>query len=258
MKIKINYFLLYFLLSLNIFINIPAQDIIFPQNSPEWLVDMFFKKTYFPDKELYFIGDMLQDVNYPTIGEELDGRGNVSFRVIDLNDQNAVYSIDIKDNKSKVNFYCYLQKVSGNWKIEAVRKFQFPDFIYSSADSLSRIENLPDSVSSLLGSLELMTGTDENLKTFLSENINDFYNIVSAFKNNETEVLKFHMSKLNLDYIFIDDLYPRCIFILPGKFNRIEVGFIYSKNNSALPKITPGRYIYVEEVLLNWYVFRAM
>ncbi len=258
MKIKINYFLLYFLLSLSLFINISAQDIIFPQNSPEWLVDMFFQKTYFPDKELYFIGDMLQDVNYPTIGEELDGRGNVSFRVIDFNDQNAVYSIDIKDNKSNVNFYCYLQKVSGNWKIEAVRKFEFPDFIYSSADSLSRIENLPDSVSSLLGSLELMTGTDENLKTFLSENINDFYNIISAFKNNETEVLKFHMSKLNLDYIFIDDLYPRCIFILPGKFNRIEVGFIYSKNNSALPKITPGRYIYIEEVLLNWYVFRAM
>ena len=49
-----------------------------------------------------------------------------------------------------------------------------------------------------------------------------------------------------------------CIFILPGKFNRIEVGFIYSKNNSALPKITPGIYIYIEEVLLKWYVSRAM
>lgn len=246
------------MLSLSLFVNISAQDIIFPQNSPEWLVDMFFKQTYFPDKELYFVGDMLQDVNYHTIGEELNGRGSVSFRAVEYNDQHAVYSIDIKDNKSNVNFYCYLQKVSGNWKIKAVRKFEFPDFIYSSADSLSRIENLPDSVSSLLGSLELMTGTDENLKTFLSENINDFYNIISAFKNNETEVLKFLMSKLNLDYIFIDDLYPKCFFILPGKFNRIEVGFIYSKNNSALPKISPGRYIYIEEVLPNWYVFRAM
>jgi len=258
MKIKINYFLLNFLLSLSLYINISAQDIIFPQNSPEWLVDMFFKQTYFPDKELYFIGDMLEDVNYPTIGEELNGRGNVLFRAVEHNDRNAVYSIDIKDTKSNVNFYCYLQKVSGNWKIGAVRKFEFPDFIYSSADSLSRIENLPDSVSSLLGSLKLMTGSDENLKTFLSENINVFYNIVRTFNNNETEILKFHMSKLNLDYIFMDDLYPGCIFILPGKFNRIEVGFIYSKNNSALPKITPGRYIYIEEVLLNWYVFRAM
>ena len=65
-------------------------------------------------------------------------------------------------------------------------------------------------------------------------------------------------SDLNLEYIYIDEIYPQCIFILVGGFDRIEVGYIFSKNKSSMPKISPERFIYIEEVLPNWYVYRAI
>jgi hypothetical protein len=255
---KYNVFLLSLFFSLISISTAPAQKSIYPKNTPEWLVDMFFKQTQFPDKEKYLSGEMMQDVNYPTIGEELDGRATVTFRKIELINQAGVYGIVIKDDGNTVNFYCYVRNISGNWKIEAVRKFQLPGFIYSSADSLSRIENLPDSVLSLLKTLNLIIGTDEQLKLFLSENINDFYNITGAFDNKRADELIFLMNKLNLEYIYMDENYPQCIFILVGGFDRLEVGYIFSKNKSSVPKISLGRFIYIEEVLPNWYVYRAI
>jgi hypothetical protein len=66
------------------------------------------------------------------------------------------------------------------------------------------------------------------------------------------------MNKLNLEYIYMDENYPQCIFILVGGFDRLEVGYIFSKNKSSVPKISLGRFIYIEEVLPNWYVYRAI
>jgi hypothetical protein len=255
---KYNIFLLSLFLSLISFITVPAQKSVYPKNSPEWLVDMFFNQTQFPEKDKYLIGEMMLDVNYPTIGEELKGRATVTIRKIEIINKTGVYGVVIKDNGNTANFYCYVRNISGSWKIEAVRKFQIPGFIYSSADSLSRIENNPDSVSSLLKTLKLIIGTDEQLKSFLSENINDFYNITGAFDNKRADDLNFLMNKLNLEYIYNDEIYPQCTFILVGGFDRIEVGFIFSKNKSSMPKISPGRFIYIEEVLPNWYVYRAI
>jgi hypothetical protein len=221
---KFNLFLLGFIFVLVSFINVFAQKSIYPKNSPEWLIDMFFKQTQFTEKEKYFYGEMLQDANYPTIGEELHGRANVIFRKVELNNRKGVYSVVIKDNGSTANFYCYLSNVSGTWKIEAVRKFQLPKFVYSAVDSLSQISNLPDSSSSLLNMLKLVTGTDDDLKLYLSDNINDFYNTVGAFENQRENDLRILMDKLNMDSIFMDQIYPQCIFILIGGFGRLEVG----------------------------------
>jgi hypothetical protein len=255
---KYNLFFLSFILTLISIITVPAQKIVYPKNSPEWLIDMFFKQTHFPEKEKYLFGEMLRDVNYPTIGEELNGRANVIFRKVELDNRIGVYSVVVKDNGSIANFYSYLINVSGTWKIEAVRKFQLPKFVYSVVDSLSQISNLPDSSSSLLKMLKLVTGTDDDLKLYLSDNINDFYNAVGAFENQRKEDLKILMDKLNMDSIFMDQIYPQCIFILLGGFGRLEVGYIYCTNKSAIPKVSPERFIYIEEVLPNWYVYRAM
>ena len=255
---KHNLFILSLILSLLSFSAVTAQNSVYPKDSPEWLVDMFFKQTQFPEKEKYLTGEMMQDVNYPSIGEELNGRAKVTFRKIELDNRTGVYGIVIRDDGNTATFYCYMRNISGSWKIDAVRKFQLPGFIYSSADSLSQIENLPDSVSSLLKTLKLLIGTDEQLKLFLSENINDFYNIAGAFDKKRADDLSFLMNKLNLEYIYIDEIYPQSIFILVGVFDRIEVGYIFSKNKSSMPKISPKRFIYIEKVLPNWYVYRAI
>jgi len=246
-----------FALLLVLSLNIAAQQSIYPQGSPEWLVDMFFKQDKFPDKANYLAGEMSQDVGYPSIGEEIKGSATVSFRKIELKTNSAIYGIDVTGNGSNAIFYCYLIK-SDSWKINTIRKFQLPKFIYTIADSLSGISNLSDSDKSLLTSITLITGTDENLKSYLSKNINDLYKIVDAFKNDEKDVLRSTMDKLCLDYIYSDAEHPGCVFVQVSGFERIEAGFIYTSNKAGVPQISPERFIVIEEVLPNWFVYRAM
>jgi len=130
--------------------SLTAQQSIYNKNSPEWLVNMFFKQNKFPEKADYLTGEMLQDVGFPTIGEELPRNAVVSFRKIERKSQSAVFAVDIRGNGSNVVFYCFMRKESGEWKINAVRKFQFPKFVYLAADSLSRISNPTTSDQSLL------------------------------------------------------------------------------------------------------------
>jgi len=235
-----------------------AQQNNFEAGSPEWLVDMFFNQPQFPGKENYFVGEMLQDVKNQTIGEELNGAGTVIINEVESDNKLSVYRINIGGNGNTANFYCYLTNVNGVWKIEAIRKFQVPAFIYDVVDSLSQLSSLPDSLSSLLKSLQLVVGPDDDLQTYFTENINSFYNLVGAFQNKATDKLNELMNSLYLDYIFTDEKFPNCIFILVSELGSMEVGYIYAANKKDLPGISPGRFIYVEGVLPNWYVFRAM
>ena len=251
-------FILCIILLVISFCNIYAQGSSYAKGSPEWLIDMFFNQPQFPEKEKYYSGEMLQDVKYQTIGEELNNSDSVSFRKIAANNQSQVYSVTIKVKMHSSSFYCYLLNDSGNWKIDAIRKFQLPGFIYEVADSLAMIINPSDSVLSLQRMLELMISTDEELKAFLSDNINSFYTLISNFENNKNSSLELLMNRFGLESIYYDDLYPGCIFILIGTVDSFEVGYIFSSNRSGLPIITPKRFIYIEEVLPKWFVYRTM
>jgi len=66
------------------------------------------------------------------------------------------------------------------------------------------------------------------------------------------------MDKLGLDYVYADKLYPGVVFVMISGIGRIEAGFIFAKAGSLLPKISPGRFIYLEEILPLWYAYRAM
>ena len=237
---------------------ISAQQSNYSKNSSEWLVDMFFNQPRFPAKEKYYSGEMLQEVDYPTIGEEINGNDSILFRKIVANNQTEVYSVIVKYNKHSSGFYCYLRQESGEWKIEAIRKFQLPKFIYDVTDSIVRIKNVSDSVSKMQTMIKLMTSSDEELKLYLSKNINSFYALINVFESGESKKLESLMNKCGAESIFNDDLYPQCIFILIGRLDRFEVGYIYSLKKSSLPSITPKRFIYIEEVASKWFVYRAM
>jgi hypothetical protein len=235
-----------------------AQEGIYPKGTTEWLVDMFFNQPEFPEKEKYYSGEMLQDVNFPTIGEEDFQSDSISYRKIAVNNQAEVYLVTITKYYESTNFYCYLFYDAGTWKIDAIRKFQLPAFIYEVVDSLAKAEEVPDASLNLQRMLELMISSDEELKTFLTDNVNSFYTIVNDFENNKPVKLKSLMNKFGLESIYYDDLYPGCIFIMIGRLDRFEIGYIFSPNRSALPSITPARFVYIEEILPKWFVYRVM
>jgi hypothetical protein len=228
------------------------------KGSPDWLVDMYFMQAQFTGKANYFTGGMEEEANEPTIGEELNGSANISYRNIVSENMKAVYAIEIKLDKGVIDFYCYMLETNEGWKIEAVRRFLLPGFIYSAKDSLSQIKNLSSSDTELLKLVNLLTSSDAELKKYLHNNVNDFYKLVLYIEDEDEKNIQNLLNGLNLDAIYQDDKFPGCIFLQIGAFDKMEMGYFYSGENSSLPEISPNQFIYIEEILPKWYIYRII
>jgi hypothetical protein len=226
--------------------------------SPEWLVDMYFSKAKFLGKANYFTGAMIEDASEPTIGEELNGIAPISYREIVFKNNKSVYAIEVELDEDIVDFYCYMLDTNEGWKIEAVRRFLLPGFVDNAKDSLSQIKNLSPTDTDLQNLLNLITSNDANLKKYLHNNVNDFYKLLLYIKDEDAKNIQKLMNELNIDAVFEDDAFPGCIFFQIGAFDKTEMGYFFSEERSSLPKISPSRFIYIEEILPKWYIYRII
>jgi hypothetical protein len=230
----------------------------FSMGSPEWLVDMFFSKSKFDDKANYFSGEMLNEINNATIGEELNGSGEVFFYQIKAKPDKIVFAVEVKQDKKSIEFYCYLIKESAAWKIDAVRRFLLPAFIYDVCDSLSQQHNLSSNDSVFNHSVQLFTSTDYELKNNLKENLNKFQELVSLFMSNLKSQADKALASVGCNAIYSDKRFPGCIFIQILKFETMEAGFISAADAMLIPEISVEEYIYIEEVVPGWFIYRVM
>jgi len=251
-KLFLNIFSILLLISTQIF---PQQ---FSSGSPEWLVDMFFNKSNFPDKANSLTGEMLKYADDLTIGEELNGKGEISFHQIKAKENEIVFAVEVTHNNEIIDFYCYLIILESNWKINAVRRFLLPPFIYTVRDSLSQINSLTTNDSTFLQSLQLFTDSDFELKNYLKINLKNFQKLISAYLDNNKDDADKILSSVGCNAIYSDRKYPGCIFIQVLKFENMEAGFINTADSSLLPEISFKEFIYVEEVVSGWFIYRIM
>lgn len=230
----------------------------FSPGSPEWLVDMFFSKSSFPDKANYFTGEMVSEINEPTIGEELNGEAKVSFHQIRATNSTYVFAVEVKTDKKTIDFYSYLVNDNNNWKITAVRRFLLPSFIYIVRDSLQMLDALSASDSVFLLSLQLFTASDEEVKNYLNSNLDKFQELISLFNNNDKDKADIALASVGCNAIYTDRPYPGCTFIQILNFENMEAGFIQAADAILLPEISVEGFIYIEEVSTGWFVYRIM
>ncbi len=251
-KLSINLFCLIFFVASQLL----AQQ--FSPGSPEWLVDMFFSKSSFPEKANYFSGEMLDEISLPTIGEELKGKSDIYFRQIKAGNNEIAFAVELKSENKIIDFYCYLKKSEETWKLDAVRRFMLPPFLFQLLDSLSKLDSPTDNDQELLRTLELFTANDSLLKNFISTNINSLNNLIWNFNQGENEKVSVQLKSIGCSAVFKDKKYPGCTFIQINSIDRMEAGFIYALSGSVLPPISPEGFIYIEEVLPRWFIYRIM
>jgi len=252
MKILINIFCLIFLLVSQI------QSQQFTIGSPEWLIEMFFDQNQFDDKARYFTGEMLNYSEDKTIGEELNGEAEVSFHQIRASNNAVVFAVEVQTENTIRDFYTFLVKDNDQWKITSIRTFLLPAFIYTVRDSLSNITELSKQDSVFLLSLKLFTSSDKELKNYLASNINKFQELISAFVNNEKDKADVMLASAGCSAIYMDNNYPGCTFVQILNFEEMEVGFINVSDSSLLPTITIQEFVYLEEVVKGWFIYRIM
>jgi hypothetical protein len=235
-------------------IQITAQQ--FLPDSPEWLVDKFFSKTNFPEKAEYYTGEMLNETDQPTIGEELNGKGEIYFHQIKAVNDEIVFAVEVKLENKIIDFYSYLKKENDKWKIFATRRFILPDFVFQVLDSLSKQPSLADS--SFYLSLQLFTMNDAQLKNYFMSNLDSFNELISYFDQGNKEGGDKLLAYLGLNAIFFDNNFPGCVFVMINTIQRLANGFIFATENAKLPVISVNEFIYVEEVVPGWFIFRSM
>jgi len=240
-------------------VSLYAQESTLTTGSPEWLVEMFFIKDNFENKAGYFTGEMLDEANSRTIGEELQGSGKITYRKIFSNNNQSVFAAEITEDKNNLDFYCYIINTKTGWKIEAIRSFTLPAFIYSVKDSLSELSKLSADDEDLVISLKMITMSDKELNTFVQLNINELQNIIGFYEEKNDNEIDNALSQINCNAVFSDDKYPGCTFISISAFSGMELGIFYIKDKTTpIPEISPYQFVYVEEVLNGWYVYRIM
>ena len=230
----------------------------FSAGSPEWLVDMFFSKSSFLDKANYYTGEMLEEADQKTIGEELNGKGEDSFHQIKATNSTCVFAVEVKTDNKTIDFYSYLLKDNNYWKITAVRRFLLPAFIYTVRDSLANLKSLSSNDSSFYLSLKLFTMADAELKNYLTTNLNKFQELVVALNTNLKDKADKLLGSVGCNAIYTDKKYPGCVFIQILTFEKMEAGFIQAADAILLPQISFQDYIYIEEVSPGWFVFRTI
>jgi hypothetical protein len=250
-KVVFNFFFFLFVAS-----QIHCQQ--YSSGSPEWLVDRFFSKSSFTDKSNYYSGEMLSEVNEPTIGEELNGKGEIFFHQIKATNDENVFAVEIKLENKAIDFYCYLLKQESTWKINAIRRFLLPSFVYAVRDSLSKFKSLSSNDSAFYLSLKLFTMNDTDLKNYFNNNVNKFKQLVSYFNKELSDEVDKGLASVNCNAIYMDKKYPGCVFIQILTFENLESGFIYADESEVVPGVTANEFIYIEEVVPGWFIYHRM
>ncbi|HSL89256.1 MAG TPA: hypothetical protein VK870_08135 [Ignavibacteriaceae bacterium] len=244
------FFLILWLLS----VDATAQT-VYQADSPEWLVNQFFSAANFPDRAKYFTDEMAQQLQYPTIGEELQGQATIKFREIHNKNLDAVFSVNISTQNDQKDFYCYLKNEDG-WKISAIRSFIIPVYYHQLADSILNDKSLPASEKWIAHSIRLLAGTDEKLKENLKLNFTEFKDILARFLNEPGEEIKPMLQQHYLSSVFKPDQLAECVYFSIMEINYIEAGYIYCTDKTKIPPINPGDFILVEEIVKDWYLYR--
>ncbi len=227
-----------------------------PKQTPEEVLGAFLSPSGISKKADYYTGEMLSySKNEPTLGQLLSPDVQVSIRPLSKSFRYSAFSIALTKEDITVDWYAFLVREGGRWKLEALRSLArtgIPTML------LEELEQKPQRNAEEqwdLQNLKLRLKCDAELKQFVLSNIQQLNNIVSSQMTGKTEVAQTAAKELFIDSIGVHS--DGCIKLIIGGMVDDTVGFIYVPEGKTPPPITPGDYIYVEHVKDGWYVFKT-
>lgn len=224
--------------------------------SPDWIVESYFVKSQFPERANYLSGEMTSMREEPSFGSSVPADYKVTYHKLKEDNSQAIYAINAVGNSESLDLYCYLHN-EGEWAIVAVRSLALPQFLYLLMDSLETASNLDDSTLAELARLKLLTASDRELFEYLKANLETFDRAVDDFLGNRESELAAALASLNLSGIYLDDEYPGCLFVSIGGIIDNEAGYLYVEKAEHVPEMTADHFIYIEEILTGWYLYKT-
>jgi hypothetical protein len=251
------------------------------RRSAEWVVDAFYAHPSFPERASHITGEF--KANYadaPTMGSLIPRGVRVSSRALLQDTDRAVFATSLSGAARDQDWYTYLRREQGTWKIEAVRTLSFPRAHYVLIDSMEarRVHGrLVDSVVPTLETMQLAVRSDSALKRYLLDHQSALRELVRRFgadrivaisadgnvaptgviQEAERRSFASALRGLRLGAMMRDQRSPACVFVKIGGVIDNDVGYIYAPDGCVRPPLSPKEFIYVEEVAPHWLVYKT-
>lgn len=226
------------------------------EETPDWLINMFFVRKDFPEKAKYLTGELSGAKQAPTLGSILPEGSRVAPHELYRDDSTAVFAIGISGDSLNVDFYCYLVHKQ-RWMIEAIRSLWLPAFLQQLVDSLEAAPVLSNSARETMENLQLLMSSDSELTAHLTDNLSLFNTLVDDYRNNRKDAMNRKLRLLKLASVYESDEGPGCIFVSIGGITDNEAGYIYAENEKAVPRMSSHRFIMVMKVASNWFLYKT-
>lgn len=238
----------------------------------EALVRSFMKAPSFPDWRERYTGDMRLYGSRPTPGASYyDDKYELEIRVNDRDETSAVVATTVADPKTRQqsDFYLFLRKEEGQWKLAAVRTFAPPrgtgqmyaalaakgkDVSAADMRELSLMRVLQFNDFGLKESFkERRKRLDEIAGTVSKRGIDEIIHGSTRHSRVDEELWQqVHDAGLN----FVELRESGVVDLNAASFGEAAVGYFYVPEGATVPKATPDDYVLVEPLDDRWYLYR--
>ena len=218
------------------------------------LVKSFFETNGIQNKSEVYIGEMLEHhINRPTLGKNIPANVNRTYRVLEKDKKRAIYAVLLTQGKQSQDWYAYLKKDKGTWKLSAIRNLALPGLFFMALQQAEEKATRNNKEEQNYQNMLLTIKTDSELKQYLNDNLKQLTEIVKLAssdidlaKEKAESIFLNHVSKSN-DLININ---------IGGMLDN-SVGYLFAPNNKDVPSMSDSEYIYIEHVIGNWYIYKT-
>lgn len=219
------------------------------------LIKQFFNPNGMDNKPKVYTGEMLEFyVNSPTLGKITPKNLKKEIRLLEKNHKEAIYTVSVSNSETSIDWYIYLKKVNGDWKLKSIRKLALSGMFFMLLNELKIKDKRTIEEENTYQNMLLTIKSDQKLKDYLHKNIKELKEIIHLSKSNITLANKKAKSIFFNKVTLLDS---NIIDINIGGILDNSVGYLYIPNNVVPPKINDQNYIYLEKIVKDWYIYKT-
>jgi len=214
----------------------------------------------------------------PTPGAIMPRGTRLAIREIERDSAHAVFETESGPESQFADWYTYLVRDGGNWKIDNVRIFELPPAHYIVLDSLAAKKSLSDTLVWMRDRLKLTSSNNSVLKAHFAAHkaailklAHDFESHTTmnaldesgesipanAVQGSDAQALTSAMHALDLDAALRNLSALQCVRYKIGGAGQATVGYMHFGRTCPMPKMGADDVIYFERVAPDWYLYRT-
>ena len=243
------------------------------------VVQHFFADSVLPDRSGMLTPrfDKLMDTTPPP-GAILPRGGRLVIREISHDSANAIFETETGPEGRFADWYTFLVRDGGKWKIDNVRVFELPPAHYLILDSLQAKKNLPDSIGFVRDRMRLSASSNAVLKAHFAAHKAALLKLAAMFESHakitgfdesgatipanalpagDGKALSAAMHALDIGAALRKLDAPQCVRYKIGGVDDTSVGYMHFGASCAKPVVGREDVMYMERVAPDWYVYRT-